>query len=223
MSNVTHMPPRGRYLAHEVGRLAGVSGQTVGQWARQGYIRSSQSDGRPRVYSFQDVGEAMVVHELLNRGATYGQIREHIQRLRERYGTDWPLTQSPASTGTVGGTAKAPPRVVAKESGTIYGTGSRGWQQQVEIGDLRVIAELLRRGGWAARDLPDLEHIEVNPDRLSGRPTIRGHRIAAEDVAEIAQAPNGAEILRTDYELSDAEIHDAVRWWNVARRYDAAA
>lgn len=220
---VTHMPPRGRYLANEVGQLAGVSGQTIGQWARQGYIRSSQSAGRPRVYSFQDVGEAMVVHELLNRGATYPQIREHIERLRERYGVDWPLTQSPASTGTVGGTEKAAPSVVARDSGRIYGTGSHGWQQQVEIGDLNVIANLLWRGGWAARDLPDLEHIEVNPDRLSGRPTIRGHRIAAEDVAEIAQAPEGPEILRDDYELSDAEIRDAVRWWDAARRYEAAA
>src|SRR2546430_17543574 len=57
---VTQLPPRGQYLAHEVGRLAGVSGPQVGQWARNGYIRSSQSDGLPRIYSFQDVAEAMV-------------------------------------------------------------------------------------------------------------------------------------------------------------------
>ena len=112
---------------------------------------------------------------------------------------------------------------MAKESGRIYGTRSRGWQQQVEIGDLRLIADLLQRGGWAARDLPDLQHIEVNPDRLSGRPTIRGHRVAAEDVAEIAQAPAGEELLREDYELTNAEIRDAVRWWNAAKRYEAAA
>lgn len=63
-SKVTHLPPRGHYLAREVGLLAGVPGHTVGQWARRGYIQSSQSAGRPRVYSFQDVAEAMVVHEL---------------------------------------------------------------------------------------------------------------------------------------------------------------
>ncbi len=38
---VREMPPRGHYTAQAVGRLAGVSGQRVGQRARRGYIRSS--------------------------------------------------------------------------------------------------------------------------------------------------------------------------------------
>jgi DNA-binding transcriptional MerR regulator len=58
MGHIRELPPRGHYLASEVGRLAGVSGQSIGQWARNGYLRSSQSDGPPRVYSFQDVAEA---------------------------------------------------------------------------------------------------------------------------------------------------------------------
>jgi hypothetical protein len=53
--------PRGWYLAREVGLLAGVSGEKVGQWARYGYIRSSWSSTIPRVYSFQDVAEAIAV------------------------------------------------------------------------------------------------------------------------------------------------------------------
>ena len=89
---VHHLPPRGHYLAHEVGRLAGVSGQTVGAWARRGYIRSSQSDGPPRIYSYQDVAEAMIVHELLNRGIAYLRIKETIQSLRDGSGNAWPLT-----------------------------------------------------------------------------------------------------------------------------------
>ena len=40
----------GTFLAGEVGELAGVSGNTIGQWARWGYIRASQSDGDPHVY-----------------------------------------------------------------------------------------------------------------------------------------------------------------------------
>ena len=50
----------GHYLAGEAGLLAGVSGDRIGQWARWGYIRSSHSDGEPRVYSYEDVAEAMV-------------------------------------------------------------------------------------------------------------------------------------------------------------------
>jgi DNA-binding transcriptional MerR regulator len=82
--------PKGLYLAHEVGRLAGVSGDRVGQWARRGYIRSSQSEGRPRIYSYQDVAEAMVVHELDARRFDLRYIRATIDNLRSDYG-EWPL------------------------------------------------------------------------------------------------------------------------------------
>jgi uncharacterized protein (DUF433 family) len=223
VGSVTALPPVGRYLAHEIGRLAGVSGQTIGQWARRSYISSSVSDGRPRVYSFQDVAEAMVVHELLERGAEYREIKSHITALRQRFGKDWPLTQSPVRTATVGGTDKAGPRIVSQVDDAVYATGERGWQQQVDIEDLRAIADWLRRGGWAARNLEDLDHIEVNPDRLSGRPTIRDRRIAAEDVAEIADSPGGVALLRSDYELSEDEISDARRWWAAVQEYEQAA
>src|SRR5918997_264882 len=58
----------GEFLAGDVGELAGVTGNTVGQWARRGLIDSSQSDGEPRVYSVEDINEASVVAELLARG-----------------------------------------------------------------------------------------------------------------------------------------------------------
>ncbi len=79
----------------------------------------------------------------------------------------------------------------------------------------------LQRGGWVVRDLPDLEHVEVNPDRLSGRPTIRGRRVPAEDVAE-ATLSCGRDEIREAYDLSDAEIDDAVRWWTRVQEYEAA-
>jgi hypothetical protein len=52
VTTVVRMPPRGHYLASEVGQLAGVSGERIGQWSRYGYIRASQSDDEyPLVYS----------------------------------------------------------------------------------------------------------------------------------------------------------------------------
>jgi hypothetical protein len=83
MGSLIHLPPRGRYLAWEAGQLAGVSGPKMGQWARRGYIRSSVSSRAPRVYSFQDVAEAMVVHELLERQVVHREIREAINQLAE--------------------------------------------------------------------------------------------------------------------------------------------
>jgi uncharacterized protein (DUF433 family) len=214
--NVHHLPPRGHYLAHEVGRLAGVSGRTIGQWARRGYIRSSQSEVPPRVYSYQDVAEAMVVHELLQRNIDHGQIRATIRSLRDGSGNGWPLTH--ARLSTVGR------RVVAEEEGSYYDVGDIPWHQlAVDEGDLRRIASDLRRGGWAARDRPELEHIEVDPERLSGRPVIRGTRVPAELVAELAEQPGGREELHVGYAVDDDEITDAVTWWDTVRAYEEAA
>jgi uncharacterized protein (DUF433 family) len=70
--------------------------------------------------------------------------------------------------------------------------------------------------------IPDLAYIEVNPDRLSGRPAIRNRRITARDDAEEAGTPEGIADLKAGFELSDAEITDATRWWNVAREYEHA-
>lgn len=221
MGNLVHMPPRGRYLAREVGRLAGVSGGQIGQWARQGYIRSSQSDKIPRVYSYQDVAEAMVVHQLRDRGVPYSEIRQTLRGLREDPGLgDWPLSQ--VELATAGATVAILDRASRHRTVEFRVARPPTWQATINVGDLRRIAAELHRGGWAARQLPDLEHIEVDPDRLSGRPTIRGRRIPARSVAELAETDEGQAILRDEYGLDDAEINDARRWWEVARSYQAA-
>jgi DNA-binding transcriptional MerR regulator len=205
------MPPRGHYLAHEVGLLAGVPGHTIGQWARRGYIRSSQSEDSPRIYSFQDVAEAMVVHEALDRGVPHAEIKAAINTLRTTEPIDWPLTH--AKLATYHG------RIVDVHGWDI---GSHTWQRVIDTENLSLIATQLNRGGWAVREIPDLIHIEVNPDRLSGRPAIRDRRIAARDVAEIAETEGGITDLRAGFELTDDEITDARRWWQVAREYEFA-
>jgi uncharacterized protein (DUF433 family) len=165
------------------------------------------------VYSFQDVAEALLVHELRQNDISYDEIKEAIRWLRERYG-DWPLQRAKLAT--------MPGRVVARDGEQVYDIGRLGWQQMEVAEKLREVAGLLERGGWAARDIPSLRHIEVNPDRLSGRPTIRGRRLRAEKVARLAQSPGGRKALKSDYELSEAEIADARRWWKATKQYDAA-
>jgi uncharacterized protein (DUF433 family) len=105
-----------------------------------------------------------------------------------------------------------------------YDMGVRGWQQFVpNENDLWRIASQLHRGGWAARDLPKLEHIEVDPERLSGRPVIRGTRVPAELVAELAEKPEGRHELREGYGVEKEEIDDALQWWRAVRKYEEAA
>ena len=217
MGTATRVPARGRYLAWEAGQLAGVSGNTLGQWARRHYVKSSVSSGTPHLYSYQDVAEAMVVHELLDRGVSHRDVHQAIAQLGE-YG-DWPLAEAPLATISGGGGTA---RVVVRRGKAAYEVGDRGWQQVVEVGNLEAIRTQLNRGGWAARLHPELRHIEVDPERLGGRPTIRGRRIAVEDVVGLGSVPGGVEELVEGYELTREEIADARRWWRAVELLEAA-
>ncbi|MEA2270236.1 MAG: MerR family regulatory protein [Solirubrobacteraceae bacterium] len=135
--------PHGRFLAGEAGELAGVSGTTIGQWARRGYIHASQSAGDPHVYSVEDVAEAAVVHALIERGVGRADIRRTIAALRH-YGT-WPLTRAPLATTTGDGG----PRVVLREPDGVYALSRRGWQRlavEPPLDDLRPAGPLERIG-----------------------------------------------------------------------------
>src|SRR5262245_41627579 len=92
----TSVKLHGHFSAGEVGELAGVTGNTIGQWARWGYIRASQSDGEPHVYSVEDIAEAAMVKALLDRGISHMQVRRAIAQLSE-YG-DWPLSEARLAT-----------------------------------------------------------------------------------------------------------------------------
>jgi uncharacterized protein (DUF433 family) len=215
---VADAAPTGRYLAGEVGMLAGVSGDRIGQWARHGYIDASRSRGDPYVYSYQDVAEALVVHELEDAGADLASIRRAIEHLRRRHGSGWPLARHAGRLGALHGT------VVEYDEEIAIEIGGKGSPMQEVLPDegLRRIAADLERGGWAIRRLPDLRHIEVNPDRLSGRPVIRGTRVPVSMVAELAAHPHGMRILNEDFALSGEQIDDARRWWDAATRFEGA-
>jgi len=124
-----------------VGDLAGVSGNTIGQWARWGYIRSSQSEGEPRVYSVEDVAEAAIVAELLGRGVRHADIRRTVERLRGEYGA-WPLSE--ARLAVTAGERR--PRIVVREDGRAWALGARGWQQLAVLPELDEVRLRLRHG-----------------------------------------------------------------------------
>jgi uncharacterized protein (DUF433 family)/DNA-binding transcriptional MerR regulator len=213
---------RGWYLAGDVGRLAGVTGYEIGQWARRGYIKSSRSDGRPRVYSYRDVAEAMLVHELLERGLPLGEIRTTIERTYQEHG-DWPLQDAPLATVGVGGRRGS---VLVLRKGNSHldigrGSGAQAWLPT--LGEVTEVSQWLRHGGWVIRQHPEITHIEVDPDRLSGRPTIRGRRVPVDLVAELARVEGGEETLRDGYDLSSDEVRDAVAWFDATEMYGRAA
>jgi DNA-binding transcriptional MerR regulator len=129
----------GTFLAGEVGELAGVSGNTIGQWARWGYIRASQSDGDPHVYAVEDIAEAAMVHELLERGVTHMMVRRAIAHLAD-YG-DWPLSAAPLAVSTEG-TRR---RILLREQEGASVLGPRGWQLTVAPPPMEDVRLRLRR------------------------------------------------------------------------------
>jgi DNA-binding transcriptional MerR regulator len=130
--------PHGHFLAGEAGELAGVSGNTIGQWARWGYIRASQDAGEPHVYSVEDVAEAAIVRSLLERGVRHADVRRAIERLGS-YGT-WPLSDAPLAT-----TEEDRPRIVLRANGDAYALSPRGWQLMAIPPRLRDVRLRLRR------------------------------------------------------------------------------
>ena len=126
----------GHFLAGEAGELAGVTGNTIGQWARWGYIRASQSEGEPHVYSVEDVAEAAIVSELLERGVRHRDVRRAIDRLGA-YG-EWPLSDAPLATTPDGG-------IVLCENGGAYALADRGWQRMAAPPRVEPVRLRLRR------------------------------------------------------------------------------
>jgi DNA-binding transcriptional MerR regulator len=125
--------PHGRFLAGEAGELVGVSGTTIGQWARRGYIRASRSTGDPHVYSLEDVAEAWVVHALLERGVGHAQVRHAIAALGDD--RPWPLLRAPLATTDHDGNGA--PRIVLCEPDGVYALSGRGWQRLAVQPELR--------------------------------------------------------------------------------------
>lgn len=192
----------GHYSAAEVGRLAGVSARRVGQWARYGIIPSVSS--KPRVYSYADAGEAVLVRYLIGLGYKPREVRQVVEQLRNKYG-EWPLASAPLEhDGRL---------LVIKDKDGVYLSVQRPDHEVIAgtLIDLKAVRTALERGGWVSVGTTR-EYIEVDPERLSGRPTIKGRRIATEVVADLAQRPEGREILLTDFDLSEDEIEAAVNY-----------
>jgi uncharacterized protein (DUF433 family)/DNA-binding transcriptional MerR regulator len=194
--------PIGSYTAAEVARLAGVTPHRVGRWAREGIVLPSVSR-RPHRYSYADAGEAILAHYLVRAGKAPSEIKEIVHLLRERFG-DWPLATAPLShDGRLvvvwGAKRRAYVSVDMPENDVIGGT----------LLNLKAIRESLGRGGWVTIDHPRA-HVEVDPNRHSGTPVVRGRRIPTSLVASLAATDGGRDTLHEDYDLSDDEIDDAI-------------
>jgi uncharacterized protein (DUF433 family) len=204
----------GHYSAAEVARLAGVSSRKIGSWARYGIIPSISK--RPRVYSYADAGEAVLVRYLVGQKFPTKKLRQIVENLRRDYG-QWPLATAPLKhDGRL---------AVIEKDGQVYIDAADSGEQGViakTLLDLKAVRAALENGGWVSYETPRA-HIEVDPERLSGQPVVRGSRVATETVANLAQRPEGREVLLNDYQLTEDEIREAVEYEaDIDKTLDAA-
>ena len=87
--------------------------------------------------------------------------------------------------------------------------------------DLRKVRDALAHGGWVALT-NRREAIEVDPEKLSGLPTVRGRRLTTTIVADVAAESDGMSTLRSEYGLSDDEIEETLAYERDVREAIAA-
>jgi uncharacterized protein (DUF433 family) len=206
----------GIFPPYRAGALAGVSGNRIGQWARYGLIRASYFEGRPaNLYAFYDVSEAIVVHWLRDRGFGYGEIHSAVSAARKDH-PEWPLVKG--RLGVAKHAVHGDPRgaIVQEVDKDVYvETGRAGGQVMLRPQLLDAARDVLRRGGWIADQLR-LKRIEVDPQKLGGAPTIKGHRWPVERIAQLAADEKGRAILEADYRLKRPEIDESLIWVKAA-------
>lgn len=216
--NADALPPErlGVFPPYRAGALAGVSGNRIGQWARNELIRPSYYEGRPaNLYAFYDVAEAIIVRWLLERGFNFSNIHDAVDRARADH-PDWPLVNAPL--GVAQHAVEGDPRgvIVLKVDRGVYVETAAGGEQVTLRPELLVEArQVLRQGGWIADQL-HLQRLEVDPQKLGGAPSLRGRRWSVERVAQLATDDEGRGILTNDYGLDDRDVDESVRWVEAA-------
>jgi DNA-binding transcriptional MerR regulator/uncharacterized protein (DUF433 family) len=204
----------GVYLPRRAGALAGVSGNTIGQWARRGLVTPTVYEGRPaNLYSYLDVAEATVIRWLLDERFPHREIRNALNEVRNEY-PRWPLLNAPLGIGRqVLGDRGA---LVRKEGPTYVEVGGKAPGQMIIRPELLDnVRDMLAHGGWLANSL-SLKHIEVAPLKLGGQPSLRGRRWAIDHVARLAADEDGRRVLIEDYGLEPVEIDESVAWVEAA-------
>ncbi len=205
----------GVYSPRRAGALAGVSGQSIGQWARYGLVTPTVYEGRPaNLYSYHDVAEAIVVRWLLEQGFPHAEIRTALASVRDDY-PSWPLLQAPLGVGRQSLQDRG--SLVKRERADVYVDVSGRAPGQLVIRPLllETARDMLRHGGWLANAL-NLQRIEVTPLKLGGQPSLRGRRWAVDHVARLAADDDGRRVLLDGYALENAEVDEAVAWAQAA-------
>ncbi len=229
---VTNLLDRPVYLYSEVDRLVGLPTGTARRWIN-GYERAGQP--YPPILREQAQGtdwatwgefvETRILAEYRSQNIPTARLRGAVQALRAYFRVDYPL-------------AHLQPYLDAADRELVIPAKHLGLSDDDELMVIRTGQLLLSQpsrtvieraliaedaGAKIVTELPvdaDFPAIVVNPDRLSGQPTIAGRRVSVATVAGQVAAGEDRADLAADYNLSLAQIDQAVRY---AKKYRVAA
>ncbi|MFJ4045768.1 DUF433 domain-containing protein [Microbacterium sp. NPDC089987] len=217
------MLDRAIYSYSDVDRLVGVRAGTSRRWL-EGYRRSGKfyepilrehPTGVDQV-TWGEMVEARLLAEFRDRAVTVQRLRPAVELLREEFGR-YPLAQAHPFLDVEGrelvrvvqekvGLDRSLQLVVIRNGQSMMADATERFQKAVQYNDHGVVS----------RFLPDPRTPEVlmDPGRTFGQPAIRSVR--TEVLAENYRAGSSREELADLYELSLAQIDEAIRFELIA-------
>ena len=160
--------PVGWYLASDVADLVGVSRRSIVEWTSIGTSSDEAIGASSRLLVSGRRRGHGCSRTLRSQGAARRDPGDRPE-LRGAIGS-WPLQMAPLALYE--GEKGARAALVGEQDGMAYDIG-RGIGNQVflpGLEELKRLARELRSGGWVVRIHPEIRHVEVNPDILSGKP-----------------------------------------------------
>lgn len=195
----------GFYTAAEAAKIASVPRSTLDYWTRTGLVPASQRSARPRLFSFADLRDIVVVEKLRGQGAKTRAIRSALDWVRSVADVK---RLAHASFGVDAG------GLVMPFEGQLVAPHAKGQY-------VLAMSDVYRQLGADPEEptvLRPVPGILIDPRVRGGAPVIEGTRIPAQLVVEYLQdGLSNEELLSLYPSLPPSAIHAALEWDRVTR------
>lgn len=219
---------RAIYSYSDVDRLVGLHAGTAKRWL-EGYARGTrfynpilreEPTGSDAV-TWGEMVEARLLAEFRSRSVPVQRMRPAIARLRQEFGA-YPLAHARVFLDVEGrelvrvvqdevGLERPLQLVVVRNGQTVLGEPAKRFRSVVEYSD-DVVARLTPDGRTPG--------VVMDPRRAFGQPAIRG--VTTQAMAEDFRAGTSREDIMDLYELTGAQVDEAIRFELIATRARAA-
>lgn len=220
MSDLNELLARPTYAMSQVDWVLRLHPGTARRWI-DGYQRSGKlyppivrlaSTGDDLV-TWGEFTEARLLSEFRTAGIPIQRMRPAVEKLRETFDQRYPLAHALPYIEEKGrelvqrvqeqvGLERPLHLVVVRNGQLVLTSQTEQFVRSVDFGDRGVVERM--------HPLPDLDLIWLDPLRQFGEPVVRSVPTAI--IAEQARAGDSQELIAHLYELSDAEVWQAIRY-----------